>query len=66
MPHRGFHWHEGVAHDHEHELVGHHGPPFGKRKVIEVEEPSLVLLLKRSIEQAEAKRRDDEWINHDD
>ena len=79
VPHRGFHWHEGMAHDHEHELVGHHGPPFGKKYVVEVEsdewdkkaldellresepvsariEPSLELLLKRSIEKEEAKR----------
>ena len=83
----GFHWHlNGMAHDHEHD-TGHHGPAFGRKKVIEVEgmfgnaraveiedvnelfdemkrqqanEPDLTLLLFRSIQEIEAKRRDEE------
>lgn len=67
-PHVHYHAHPGVeGHEHEHPLVGHHYAPFGNR-VIQVpdaegvtrlrinEEPSLVLLLKKSIE-AERKKR---------
>lgn len=58
VPHVHYHAHPGVeGHEHEHPLTGHHYAPFGNR-VIEVEEPSLVLLLKRSIEEAEAAKRD--------
>lgn len=53
--HAHFHWHEGLAHTHGHD-EGHHGPAFGKRTVVEVEEPSLEFLLAKSIEAEEAKR----------
>lgn len=62
--HYGYHSHPGVeGHDHEHPLVGHHVAPYAK--VIHVPdatdpsgEPDYTLLLKRSIENEEAKRRD--------
>ena len=67
--HDHFHAHDSGAHAHKHDAPEgdpkghHHGAPFG-RKVVEVpdadNEPDLTLLLKRSIEQVEAKRRDED------
>lgn len=55
--HFGYHWHEGVGHDHEHPFAGHHGAPFGNRRVIDVADaPDLSLLLRKSIEKVEAER----------
>lgn len=56
-PCSGFHWHPwGLAHEHGKHDQGHHGSAFGKKQVVFVEEPSLELLLRKSIEREEAKR----------
>lgn len=49
--HRGFHWHPGEAHSHEHDEEGHHGHPWGRTpKVIDVE---LLMQLKQSVRKVQ-------------
>lgn len=57
--HEHYHPHVGHAHTHPHEHgeYSHHGAPY--KKVIDVPEaPDLRLLLRRSIMEAEARKRD--------